>query len=187
MLAFNAAVVVPATNNRIVVTMNGILDDALSGLLLLCKGIDSNNDSEDHCTTQSSNDSSTTPPYNDSNATHTFNDSSVTPTSSPLKKKRKCKKRGLTSFKQKKGVNKAKYICKATLKPHAAKTNANVEIAKVVLDNASSNGYVVKLDEENVQNLVSLFYIKIGAPPPDEWQGRGGMISKTMNALDMSV
>jgi hypothetical protein len=40
--------------------------------------------------------------------------------------------------------------------------NANVVIAKVVSDNASSNGYVVKLDEENVQKLVSLFYIKIG-------------------------
>jgi hypothetical protein len=68
-----------------------------------------------------------------------------------------------------------------------AKTNPNVVIAKVVLDNSSSNGYVVKLDEENVRKLVSLFYIKIGAPPPDEWQGRGGLISKTMNALNMSV
>ncbi len=48
MLAFNiffvhststsAAVVVPATN---VVTMNGILDDALPGLLILREGIDS--------------------------------------------------------------------------------------------------------------------------------------------------
>ncbi len=67
------------------------------------------------------------------------------------------------------------------------KNECKVEIAKVVLDNASSNGYVVKLDEENVQKLVSLFCIKIGAPPPNEWQGRGGTISKTMNALDMSV
>ncbi len=56
-----------------------------------------------------------------------------------------------------------------------------------MLDNASSNGYVVKLDEENVQKLVSLFYIKIGAPLPDEWHGRGRSISKTMNALNMSV
>jgi hypothetical protein len=39
-----AAVVVPAINNQIIVTMNGILDDALSGLLLLRKGINSNND-----------------------------------------------------------------------------------------------------------------------------------------------
>ncbi len=71
----SAAVVVPAINNQIIVTMNGILDDALSGLLLHREGIDSNNDSKDHCTTQSSNDSSTTPPSNDSNATHTFDDS----------------------------------------------------------------------------------------------------------------
>ncbi len=55
-----------------------------------------------------------------------------------------------------------------TLKPRAEITNANVAITKVVSDNASSNGYVVKLDEEHVQKLVSLFYIKIGAPPPDE-------------------
>jgi hypothetical protein len=78
----SAAVVVPAINDRIIVTMNGILDDALSGLLLLREGIDSNNDSKDHCTTQSSNDSSMTNPSNDSNATHTFDDSSATPTSS---------------------------------------------------------------------------------------------------------
>jgi hypothetical protein len=71
----SATVIVPAVNDRIILTMNGILDDALSGLLLLREGIDSNNDSEDHCTTQSSNDSSTTPPSNDSNGTHTFDDS----------------------------------------------------------------------------------------------------------------
>ncbi len=104
MLAFNiffarstslspATVVVPAVNDRIIVTMNGILDDALSGLLLLCKGIDSNNDSKNHCMTQSSNDSSTTPPSNESNATPTSNDSSGTPTSSPPKKKRNRRRR----------------------------------------------------------------------------------------------
>jgi hypothetical protein len=74
--------------------MNGILDDALSALLLLREGIDSNKDSEDHCRTQSSNDSSTTLPFNDSNATHTSDDSSATPTSSLPEKKRKYKKRG---------------------------------------------------------------------------------------------
>ncbi len=83
-------------------------------------------------------------------------------------------KRGSTSFARKKGTNKAKYTHEATLKPRAAKTNANVAIAKVVLDNASSNGYVVKLDEENVRNLVSLFYIKIGAPPPNQSSVLGG-------------
>jgi hypothetical protein len=74
--------------------MNGILDDALSGLLLLREGINSNNDSKDHCRTQSSNDSSMTLPSNDSNMTHTSDDSSATPTSSPLEKKRNYKKRG---------------------------------------------------------------------------------------------
>ncbi len=101
-------------------------------------------------------------------------------------KKRKCKKRGSTSFKQKKGTKESEYTYEATLKPRAAKTNAKVVIAKVASDNASSNGYVVKLDE-NVRKLFSLFYIKIGAPPPDDWHGRGGRISMTMNALDMSV
>jgi hypothetical protein len=97
----SAIVIVPAPNDRIIVTMNGILDDALSDLLLLCdcEGINSNNDndSEDRCATQSSNDSSTTPPSNESNTTHTSDDSSVAPTSSPPKKKRKYKK-GSTSF-----------------------------------------------------------------------------------------
>ncbi len=183
----SAAVVVPAINDRIIVTVNDVLDDALSSLLLLSEGMDLNNDSEDHCTTQSSNGSSMTPPSNDSNTTPTSDDSRATPTSSPPKKKRKCKKRGSTSFAQKNRTMKAKYTYEVTLKPRAAKTNANVAIAKVMLDNASSSGYVVKLDEENVRKLVSLFYIKIGAPPPDEWHGRGGTISKTMNALDMSV
>ncbi len=120
---------IPATNNQIIFTMNGILDNALSGLLFLCKGIDSNNDSEDHCTTLSSNGSSTTLPSNDSNTTHTFNDSSATPTSSLPKKKRKYKKSGM-SFKRKKGIMKAKYTYQVTLKPRAAKTNANFAIAK---------------------------------------------------------
>ncbi len=39
------------------------------------RGSIQNNDSKDHCTTQSSNDSSTTPPSNDSNAAHTFDNS----------------------------------------------------------------------------------------------------------------
>jgi hypothetical protein len=71
----SAAVIVPAVNDRIIVTTNGIFDDALSSLLLHREGIDLNNDSKDHCTTQSSNDSSTTPSSNNSNATHTFDDS----------------------------------------------------------------------------------------------------------------
>ncbi len=71
--------------------------------------------------------------------------------------------------------------------PVRQKQMPTMRAPKVMSDNASSNGYVVKLDEENVQKLVSLFYIKIGAPPPNDWHGRGGTISKAMNAFDMSV
>jgi hypothetical protein len=42
----------------------------------------------------------------------------------------KYKKWGSTSFYPKKGTMRAKYTYKATLKPHVAKTNANVAIAK---------------------------------------------------------
>jgi hypothetical protein len=137
--------------------MNGISDDALLGLLLLRKGIDSNNDSEDHCTTQSSNESSMTLPPNDSNATHTSDYSSATPTSSPPKKKRKYKKRG-TSFKRKKGSNRAKYTYQVTLKPCVAKTNANVTIAKS-LTNAHEDTAAVKICQDDKRKLISLFYL----------------------------
>ncbi len=161
MLAFNnffvrststsATVIVPAPNvDRIVVTMNGILDDALSGLLLLCI-------SKDSSATPPSNESSTTPPSNDSNATHTSGDSSATPTSSPPKKKRKCKKRGSTSFARKKGANKAKYICKATLKPLTAKTNANDAIAKSSTNTREDNTATVRIRQDDMHKLISLF------------------------------
>jgi hypothetical protein len=167
----SATVIVPAPNDRIVVTMNGILDDALSGLLLL-------RDSEDSSATPPSNDSSTTPPSNDSNATHTSNDSSATPTSSPPKKKRKCKKRGSTSFARKKGANIAKYICKATLKPRAAKKNANDAIAKSLTNTREDNTAAVKIRQDDMRKLISLFCLQIGAPPPEDWYGKGGTISR---------
>ncbi len=110
----STTVIILAANNRIRFTMNGILDDAISGLLLLRKGIDLINDSKDHCTTQSSNDSSTALSSNDSNVTHTSDNSSATPTSSLPEKKRKYKKRG-TSFKKKKGTNRAKYTYKSDI------------------------------------------------------------------------
>jgi hypothetical protein len=75
----------PLPNDRIKATsrlMNDILDDASLGLLLLCKGINLNNEGKDGSMTPPSNDSSTTPPSNDSNATHTSNDLSAAPTSS---------------------------------------------------------------------------------------------------------
>jgi hypothetical protein len=150
--------------------MNDILDDASLGHLLLCEGVDLNNEGEDGSTTPPSNDSSTTPPSNDSNTTYTSNDSSAAPTSSLPKKKRKCKKRGSTSFKRKKGVNKAKCICKATLKPRAAKTNANVAIAKSLTNAHEDNIAAVKIFQDGKRKLISLFYLLIGprrmrAPP----------------------
>jgi hypothetical protein len=165
--------------------MNDILDDALLGLLLLRKGIASNNDSKDHCTTPSSSDSSHT--FDDSNATHTSNDSSVTPTSSPKKTKRKYTKRGSTSFYPKKGTMRAKYTYKATLKPRAAKTNANVAIAKSSTNIHEDSIAAVKIRQDDKRKLISLFYVQIGAPPPEDWHGEGGMISRIFGALEMTV
>ncbi len=86
----STTIVIPTANDLIVVTESDILEDALSGLLLLRdrEGINLNNDGEDGSTTQSSNDSITTPSSNDIDATHTFDNNSATPTSSPPRKKR---------------------------------------------------------------------------------------------------
>jgi hypothetical protein len=105
----------------------------------------------------------------------------------PHCQKRKCKKRGSTSFKRKKGVNKAKYICKATLKPRAAKTNANVAIAKSLTNAHEDNIAAMKICQDDKRKLISLFYLQIGAPPPEDWYGKGGTISRTVEALEMTA
>jgi hypothetical protein len=39
------------------------------------------------------------------------------------------------------------------------------------------------LSEADQQNLVSLYYVHIRAPPPEEWNGEGGTVSKIVRAL----
>jgi hypothetical protein len=146
---------------------------------------DSNNDSMDSCTTHSSYNSSHT--SDGSNTNHTSNDRSVTPTSSPKKTKRKYTKRGSTSFYPKKGTMRANYTYEATLKPRAANTNANVAIAKSLTNTHEDSIAAVKIRQDDKRKLISLFYVQIGAPPPEDWHGEGEMISRIVGALEMTV
>jgi hypothetical protein len=74
----------------------------------------------------------------------------------------------------------------ATVKPRAAKQSANVAIIALLAD-TSSNQTVVKLNIEEEQKRVHLYYIKIGSPPPEDWCGQGGAISRIIAALEMTA
>ena len=81
---------------------------------------------------------------------------------------------------------KAKYTYQATVKPRAAKQSANIAITALSAD-TSRNQTVVKLNIEEEQKLVHLCYIKIGSPPPEDWRGEGGAISRIIAALEMTA
>ena len=81
---------------------------------------------------------------------------------------------------------KAKYTYQATVKPRAAKQSANIVVTALSAD-TSSNQTVVKLNIEEEQKLVHLCYIKIGSPPPEDWRGEGGAISRIIAALEMTA
>ena len=138
----------------------------------------------------STNDSNVTPTLNNIGPTPTSNDSmDVSPTSPIVEtepKRRKYTKRGGTSFAHKKGSKKSKFTYQATVKPHAAKQSANVAITALSAD-TSSNQTVVKLNIEEERKLVHLYYIKIGSPPPEDWRGKGGAISRIIAALEITA
>jgi hypothetical protein len=164
--------------------------DALAGLLLLQGSNDSNNDRENCSRTSTTDDSNVTPASNNIGPTPTSNDSMDVPPASPVvetkPKRRTYTKRGGTSFIQKMGSMKAKYTYQATVKPRAAKQSANVAITALLAD-TSSNQTVDKLNIEEEQKLVHLYYIKIGSPPPEDWRGKGGAISRIIAALEMTA
>ncbi len=80
--------------------MDSNLGNALSGLLLLHGGNDSNNDSEDSSPTPTTNDNDVTPTCNGSSSTPNSNDSMGMTTTSPaaVTERRKYKKRGGTGL-----------------------------------------------------------------------------------------
>ncbi len=45
----------------------------------------------------------------------------------------------------------------------------------------------VKICQDDTRKLISLFYLQIGAPPPEDWYGKGGTILKTVEALEMTA
>ncbi len=148
----------------------------------------SNNDSKDSSPTPTTNDNNVTPVSNGSSLTPTSNDSmDLTPTlPAAVIERRKYKKRGGTGFIRMKGTMKAKYMYHATIKPCQAKTNAVATIS-ALLANTSCTQNVVKLVIEDVWKLIHLYYIKIGAPLPEDWHGKCGTIWRTIAALEMTA
>jgi hypothetical protein len=124
-----------------------------------------------HCTT---NDNDVTPISNGSSLTPTSNDSmDVTPTSpTAVTERRKYKKRGGNGFIQIKGSMKAKYMYHTSNKPRQAKTNTVAMISALSADMSCIQN-VVKLVIEDVRKLIHLYYIKIEAPLPEDWHGKG--------------
>jgi hypothetical protein len=113
--------------------MDTNLGDTLSGLLLL--GSDSNNDSDDGSTTRIINDSVLTPTSSSNGgSTPTSNagsmDAALTPLAAEMKK-RKYKKRGSTSFWNRKGTKLSRGSSKAT---RVAKQSANAAILALLND-----------------------------------------------------
>jgi hypothetical protein len=74
-----------------------------------------------------------------------------------------------------------------THKPRAAKTNVNVTIAKSLTNAHKDNTAAVKICQDDKRKLISLFYLRIGAPPPKDWYGKDGTISRTAEALEMTI
>ncbi len=49
------------------------------------------------------------------------------------------------------------------------------------------NTAAVKICQDDKYKLISLFYLHIGAPPPEDWYGKGGTISRTVESLEMTI
>jgi hypothetical protein len=49
------------------------------------------------------------------------------------------------------------------------------------------NTAAVKICQDDKRKLISLFYLQIGAPLPEDWYGKGGTISRTNEALEMTA
>jgi hypothetical protein len=81
---------------------------------------------------------------------------------------------------------KAKFTYHASVKPRQAKTNA-VDTISALLADMSCTQNVVKLVIEDVHKLIHIYYIKIGAPPPEDWCGKGRTIWRIIAALEMTA
>ena len=103
----------------------------------------------------------------------------------PLKKKRRRPGSRQLKFKRKpKGRKKSDYTYQPKAKPRAAKVNA----ATAIVSNSShadskTDVEAPTLSSADQRNLISLYYVHLGAPPPEEWNGEGGTVSKIVRAL----
>ncbi len=95
------------------------------------------------------------------------------------------RKRGSSKFRRSvggrisKGGMKGNYTYKPKGKPQEAKVNAAVSISS----STSANEVTPTLSEADQRNLISLYYVDLGAPPPEQWNGEGGTVSEIVRAL----
>ncbi len=103
----------------------------------------------------------------------------------PLKKKRRRPGSRQPKFKRKpRGRMKGDYTYQPKAKPRASKVNA----ATAIISNSSHADSKTDVEGPTLsivdqRNFVSLYYFHLGAPPPEEWNGEGGTVSKIVRAL----
>jgi phage terminase small subunit len=88
-----------------------------------------------------------------------------------------------------KGKMKSAYTYQKQLKPRAAKVNAAIAIESEEQTTDSNNddeSNALSLSQADERHLISLYYVHLGAPPPEEWNGVGGTVSKIVSALSYS-
>ena len=79
---------------------------------------------------------------------------------------------------------KGDYTYQPKAKPRASKVNA----ATAIVSNSSHADSKTDVEGPTLsivdqQNLISLYYIHLGVPPPEEWNGEGKTMSKIVRAL----
>jgi hypothetical protein len=60
-------------------------------------------------------------------------------------------------------------------------------IAKSLTNTRKDNTAAVKIHQDDMHKLISIFYLQIGAPLPKDWYGKDGTILRTVEALEMTA
>ncbi len=72
-------------------------------------------------------------------------------------------------------------------KPRVVKANAGVAIVSdsPLYADSDTDEEALTLSSIDQRNLISLYYLHIGVPPPEEWNGEGRTMSEIVRALSM--
>jgi hypothetical protein len=75
------------------------------------------------------------------------------------------------------------YTYQQKFKPRAAKDNAAIAIVSEESADYNIDESTPTLSNVDQQNLVSIYYVHLGVPPNQEWNGEGGRVSKIVSVL----